>query len=48
MQDFVLQLEIIKRNIKSSQSKEEAESLKFSQKHIINKVLIKVSEDQIL
>lgn len=35
-----LQLEVVKSKIRASQSKEEAESLKFSEKHLINKVCI--------
>jgi hypothetical protein len=36
---FVLQLEKVKAKIKASKSQEEAESLKFAQKNLINKVL---------
>ena len=35
---FCFQLEIVKGKIKSCKSKEEAESLKFTEKNLINKV----------
>lgn len=40
---LILQLEVIKRNIKESDSAEAIESLKISQRNIINKVLLLTS-----
>lgn len=36
---FSYQLEIVKAKIKSCQSKEEAEAMKFTEKNLINKVI---------
>ncbi|GMP76064.1 hypothetical protein CsSME_00032901 [Camellia sinensis var. sinensis] len=41
------ELEVVKSKIKASQSKEEAESLKFSQKHLINKIYTDSAEAKI-
>ncbi|KAG9147505.1 hypothetical protein Leryth_007313 [Lithospermum erythrorhizon] len=41
------ELEIIKNNIKSSQSKEEVDSLKFKEKHLLNKMYTESAEAKI-